>query len=91
MLHPKLFKALPFSFRGLSTVLRRDFGIYTNETLKKNFDNRVKEKYVSQQKQREAEEEAETDTIHAEMKKAYEEAFKTIEEEEGFPFLTILI
>lgn len=83
MLNPKLFKALPFSFRGLSTILRKDFGIYTNETLKKNFDNRVKEKYVSQQKQREAEEEEEADNLHDEMRKAYERAFEEIDAEEG--------
>lgn len=91
MLNPKLFKALPFSFRGLSTVLRRDFGIYTNETLKKNFDNRVKEKYVSQQKQREDEEEAQTESIHEEMKKLYDEAFSEIENDEGSPLLIFWI
>lgn len=75
-------KSLTRLYRCLNNHTRRNFGVYTNETLKKTFDEKLKEKYFTKdQKEYLNPEEEQNQKLFEEMKETYEDVYKDLQNE----------
>lgn len=75
MLSKDKIKALPLAYRCLSSLYSRSFGVYTNESLKNDFEEKLKEKYFSQQSQANQAPNPDQMNLYDEMKEAYKDIF----------------
>lgn len=79
MLTLEKIKALPIAYRCLSSLYSRSFGVFTNESLKKDFEEKLKEKYFIQREQGIEENEDSRMNLYNEMKEAYKDIFANLE------------
>lgn len=82
-------KTLPKAYRFLNSLYYRNFGVFTNESLKKDFEEKLKEKYFTQRQQGIEDNEDSRLNLYNEMKEAYQDIFQGLRNQ-GFiiPFLS---
>jgi len=81
MLSLERVKAFTTTYKALNNLVLRQFSVYSNETLKQSFEQKLKEKYFAQNQASEDMNAKFKMDLYSEMKEAHQSLYDTLRKE----------
>jgi len=83
MLSLERVKAFTTSYKCLNNLVLRQFSVYSNETLKSSFEEKLKEKYFAKTQEKDEMNAKFKMDLYSEMKEAHQNMYETLRKEES--------
>ena len=90
MLSLERVKAFSTTYKCLNNLVLRHFSVYSNESLKQNFEEKLKEKYFVRDQQNDNMNARAKMDLYSEMKEAHQNFYETLKKEGKYPLGTFV-